>query len=64
MRIIFPFVIFIVFITGVSLCEGEDGGGNQDTQSSCLPAKDKDSTFEEIDRLVDQLLKSKKKRQY
>jgi|GEM_PF-2240528 len=60
MRLIFPIGIFAVFILGVSLCEAEVGSDNQDTQSSCLPAKDKNFKFEEIDRLVDQLLNSKK----
>jgi len=60
MRIIFPFVIFIVLIAGVSLCEGEDGSDSQNRQSSSLSVNNKNFTFEEIDLLVDQLLKSKK----
>jgi len=60
MRIIFPFVIFIVFINGVSLCEGEDGSGNQHKKSFSLSANNKNLTFEEIDLLVDELLKQRK----
>ena len=59
MRKILPIVIFAVLLWFVSLFAAGDPNDNQDHQSASVTANNKNLTFGEIDRLVDQHLKWK-----